>query len=392
MNLRRRAFPAWCIGVVSAVLACTCMSCSVPKPKDPSAFGAGVQCRDYPLTVGLPREERDVLRRASGRDLIIARYDGCRMRVLPGCSAKGDYHYTAMPVTEDHSTIGSRSLTTTTVGQFSTDEPYVYSAYLDGDCRGATHFVSVITIGAYEVVPAAPGVETEGDKALCLLARLDGGEAPARCDAPIRVELKALTTGIPKDAPGALAHDGWFMRAEVGGGYVMGDGAVRSEQVGTEDEFGKFTIKGASMVGTLSLGWTPFPGAAIGASVVQVYTPAANRRWVDYPGSPAEGDHSGRGATLIGPMLHWYPWVNDGFHLGIMGGGTLLQGHVNKTSKATGGGGLSLSTGYDFWVSKEWSLGFVARFTCTWFASYPEGPQSSNRFYTPSLGFAATYH
>jgi hypothetical protein len=78
----------------------------------------------------------------------------------------------------------------------------------------------------------------------------------------------------------------------------------------------------------------------------------------DYSGSLVTSRSLGVGA--FGPFVDWFPYETKGLHFGTMLGLAVLGLGDNAGNTSSGVAG-SLWGGYDFWVSKQWSLGAEAR-------------------------------
>ena len=151
-----------------------------------------------PMIVEWPAMNRSDLDSASRRGIVVVSYAGCVMKVLSNCTAEGSYELTPSTPVSDTLVIDDESklyaelplgvaslkgelaqgkkleLGYVAVGQrVATKAP----ATLSGDCRGATHWVKTMTVGAYALdVLAATRVAGEAG-AMGVQA---GGESSAK--------------------------------------------------------------------------------------------------------------------------------------------------------------------------------------------------------------------
>ena len=228
-----------------AALAGVCVSCASngplvvgPDPKPPATCKASGG-QEQLLLVDWSGEDRGELEAAAKRGTVVVQYANCEMQVLPRCRAYGSYHYT--PLNPKHSSLaindeeslyaslplgaaklagklrssGSLSVSMMMIGKFDSDVGSVRRGELAGDCDQATHVVTAITVGAFELSSAsASGGETEislfdaglrggktrsrqilnrdGDPNACEQSESTSGSPPSRCSAVMRVALKAL--------------------------------------------------------------------------------------------------------------------------------------------------------------------------------------------------------
>lgn len=129
-----------------------------------------------PLVVEWAATAKTALEAAAQRGIVVVSYAGCTMKVLDGCSAGGSYGFKQLTPNKDSIDIDSESklyaelplgvaslkgelqrgsrltLSYVSVGQQAADgEPMG----LRGSCEGATHYVRVLTVGAYSLTAMA---------------------------------------------------------------------------------------------------------------------------------------------------------------------------------------------------------------------------------------------
>jgi hypothetical protein len=203
-----------------------------------------------PLIVEWPSTDRGELEtRARGHGVVVVRYQGCEMQVLDRCAAPAKYVYAPMTRKKDRVQMrdadslyanvplgaagleaeleksGELDVDMTLVGRWEAERASVRADELQGECDGATHVVSALTIGAFtftagadatvgagaNVMGAGGGAKSastrrtlnaDGDEAACEKATLDDKAPPSECGALIRVEVVRLAEA---QAPSAAA-------------------------------------------------------------------------------------------------------------------------------------------------------------------------------------------
>jgi hypothetical protein len=215
---------------------------------------------EHPLIVEWPSADRATLEAKAQSGLVAVRYIGCEMEVLHRCRLPGKYAYTAITPKHDSVTIkdadelyanmpvgaaklegklektGQLQVSMTIVGRFEADHTSFTPAELDGDdCDRATHVVSGMTTGAFELSAGASAtvggqagalgvgaggksssshetLERDGREEKCEGGSSHAGEPPDGCGAVLRLDL------VPLQAP---KHEKKVAAAEAD---VDGDG------------------------------------------------------------------------------------------------------------------------------------------------------------------------
>jgi hypothetical protein len=178
-------------------------------------------------------------------------------------------------------------------------------------------------------------------------------------------------------------HEGFQFRGTVGLGYL------------SDAESSEATLHGGAGNLELYLGGMPVRGLAIGGFVSGA---SAVDPTVTVNGLSASASVNDTTLTLVtvGPYIDFYPNPRKGFHvLGTLGFARLTasfdDGNISERDSASGftlGGGI----GYDWWVSRDWNIGILGRFT---FASISrtEGPVSiSESTVLPAVLFSVSYN
>ena len=112
----------------------------------------------------------------------------------------------------------------------------------------------------------------------------------------------------------------------------------------------------------LWFGGTPVAGLAIGGALhfQQTVSPS-----ISVNGTKVGNSSLSLNSLLIGPFADWFPDPHGGFHLGGTVGLarlSLSDKDDDTTAQSPVGFGGAFVIGYDWWVSKEWSLGITGRF------------------------------
>ncbi len=236
-----------------ALVLSGCPSGAVAKAvaSPPPTLSAAGKCQPgkvqlEPLVVEWPSTDRTKLEAVSKKQLVAVRYQGCDLAVLPACTVKGKYAYTAVTRKQDHVAMrdadelyanvplgaakleaklqkaGQLTVDMTIVGRLEADRPPPYGKdELSGDCEGATHVVTAMVTGAFSFFTGAgANVEAggtvsgvgaggksatsneqlakDGDPAACLKSTGKDAAPPEGCGAFIRIEVVAL--GASKSA------------------------------------------------------------------------------------------------------------------------------------------------------------------------------------------------
>jgi hypothetical protein len=214
-----------------------------PTYDPPGQAKCGVRkSADHPLIVEWPSADRATLEAKAQSGLVAVRYVGCEMEVLHRCKLPGKYSYTSITPKHDAVTIkdsddlyanmpvgaaklegkleksGQLNVSMTIVGRFEADHTTFTPQQLDGDdCDRATHVVSGMTTGAFELSAGASASIGGGVSALGMGAggksssshetlERDGreekcegssrsSEPPDGCGAVLRLDL------VPLEAP-----------------------------------------------------------------------------------------------------------------------------------------------------------------------------------------------
>ncbi|HEY8089824.1 MAG TPA: hypothetical protein VIF09_18315 [Polyangiaceae bacterium] len=197
---------------------------------------------EHPLIVEWPSADRATLEAKAQAGLVAVHYVGCEMEVLHRCKLPGKYAYTSITPKHDAVTIkdaddlyanmpvgaaklegkleksGQLNVSMTIVGRFEADRGSFTAQDLDGeDCERATHVVSGMTTGAFELSAGASAtvgaeakafgvgaggqsssthetLERDGHEDKCEAGGGHAGSPPDGCGAVLRLDLMPLST------------------------------------------------------------------------------------------------------------------------------------------------------------------------------------------------------
>ncbi len=192
----------------------------------------------------------------------------------------------------------------------------------------------------------------------------------------------------PQDGdPGERAHDGFFARSEPGLAFFWANVS------GSSAPQRRTGIRGLGQSGALSLGGTPMPGLVVGGTV---WTARIDPVFVEGGKTVSPDDDSVKVTQLrVGPFIDWYPQPKRGFHTTVAAALVVqLESDVKgePVEPEAYGASLALGSGYEWFVAKEFSLGFSGRFAFGAVARTAAGRSESTLFIVPELAITATYH
>lgn len=193
-----------------------------------------------PLVVEWSGADRGALEVRLQRGVVPVRYEGCTLKVLPDCSAPGEYGF--HPFTRKHDTIrlrtaddlysempigatrlevklersGDLQIDMILVGEYRAAGRSVTIDDLTGTCDGATHIMTAAQVGAFsfhagaDETAEATGarsltgrelLNSDGTPSACEASSLTASAPPAECGALLRLELAPLLTARPAPPP-----------------------------------------------------------------------------------------------------------------------------------------------------------------------------------------------
>lgn len=207
-----------------------------------------------PLIVEWPAADRAALEAQARRGQLVVHREGCALEVLRRCKAppKQSYAYLALTPKQERATIknalelyaslpvhaakleaklaehGELRAEMTIVGEYAVPGAAPAVDQLDGECEGATHVVTALTVGAFSFLAGAAAdkaasvavmgfgggvsktdatesLSRDGEVESCAESKRGDAAPPERCGALLRVELAPLLAageGIPDCKPG----------------------------------------------------------------------------------------------------------------------------------------------------------------------------------------------
>ena len=188
----------------------------------------------------------------------------------------------------------------------------------------------------------------------------------------------------PRQARGVHLHDGFYLRMGLGLAYSAA--LVSSDSKSVPD----YNFAGGGAAFDLWLGGTPTPGLALGAALSAVGVNSSSRH---ASGQSISGSVAGS-TGLLGFFVDVFPDPERGFHFGGALGVASGQAEIKGSGKTYQGGGVGLAawTGYDFWVSSQWSLGGALRFMGSVTRQDTDAVKYESSIGGVSLSFTALYH
>lgn len=168
--------------------------------------------------------------------------------------------------------------------------------------------------------------------------------------------IAAPPAGAPSVEPaaGARVHDGMYVRLGLGYGWVH-DGADASG--------GKVVASGTGVPIELSVGYTAWPGLAVGLGIWLSPITKVN---LDLPAGALAKYPDERGELYrLGAFADYHPDPTQGLHFQLraaMSGFGTMDNPTDKILLNTKGAALGAGAGYDIWFADQWSLGLGGEF------------------------------
>ncbi|MCL2822442.1 MAG: hypothetical protein FWD57_00450 [Polyangiaceae bacterium] len=181
------------------------------------------------------------------------------------------------------------------------------------------------------------------------------------------------------------AHDGFFLRLELGAVYMH-----TTETVSLGSQSASRTIYGGGANLGIMIGGTPADGVVIGGTINESVALSPK---VKMEGNSYDTDDDAKmNMLLVGPFVQFYPDDEEGFHFGASIGWSELSLSDSSDSRSISGFGLAGWLGHDWWVDDEWSLGISGRIAYSALSTTESGVKNSFGVITPSILFTATFH
>ena len=187
-----------------------------------------------PFIFDWPSDRRGDLEVALKQKVVVLNVTCSSVRILPDCTADGEYRFVGMSPRESHISLrsadevaanlplaaaqftgasgvdfahgSSLDITYDVVGRRTTARATLQRSDLKGECAGATHFVRGATVGAFAIASGGTGphaqISKDGAPEGCRGATADAAKEIAGCGAPVRIQLKAIREpGVVVAAP-----------------------------------------------------------------------------------------------------------------------------------------------------------------------------------------------
>ncbi|HEY8076048.1 MAG TPA: hypothetical protein VIF62_18100 [Labilithrix sp.] len=207
------------------------------------------ESEDERLVVDWSALDRSKLEAAARRGVVPVRVEGCRARIVDGCTVKRDYTFAPtarqreVMLFSDRDELDARlpvlalrfgasvarastlDVAMTVIGRYESGAAPVKISDLEGECEGATHVVASLSVGAFAIGTASAiavdartdiaraahahertRVDAAGVEAACASHHEDTAP-PDDCSVPLRVELRALRASAPPPPPPPMAPD-----------------------------------------------------------------------------------------------------------------------------------------------------------------------------------------
>ncbi len=194
------------------------------------------------------------------------------------------------------------------------------------------------------------------------------------------------TSAQPHEASSAYRHRGFFLRPDIGFGYLT----ASASDLGTD-----YTISGAA----------GYLGFAIGGSVADgvilaghLWGMSATSPTITANGQGGSVSDTYLGFAAIGPEFDYY-LMPANFFLGatlalsrvtLQTGGRLTSGGTNYSTQVGVAG--QLAVGKEWWVSDSWGLGLKGEVTITANKDHSSSNSPTWLGFAFAIGFSATYN
>jgi hypothetical protein len=204
---------------------------------------------------------------------------------------------------------------------------------------------------------------------------------------PRAVETKGSECECPAAGPGERLHDGFFARSDTGVAFfsaiVSGSGASPHRTF----------VRGFGQSASIWVGGTPERGLVVGGAA---WTARIDPQFIEDGKTVVPEDDSVKVTLLrLGPFLDWYPEPGRGFHTQVAAAFTAqIESDVkgNAIKPAALGAALSVGTGYEWFISSEFSLGLLGRVALGRVVREPSEGKQHMLWFIPELALSATYH
>jgi hypothetical protein len=423
------------LAVAIGTIAFGTSACGQPPSLAPAApKSAFAKCSEdhppaRPLIVEWPSADRATLEARMSRGLVVVHYKGCGIEVLARCNAPSAYAYTPTTPKLDRITMrnahelyanvplgaaslegklaqaGQLNVQMTIVGRYESERNFVRADQLSGDCSRATHVITGLTTGAFELSAGSSGeagggahlgsagagghmsesqetLNRDGDPNACASSKPGDKNPPAGCGALLRIEVAAIGDSAAPTCPEGSTYNGVeCVRSQV---------LTVAECPPATHWDGRACIANAAPPPVFP---TPTPTPVVAApapapapAVVTAAAPAATPMPMPLPAptpapaatpapppppppSPATrfafvegGVQDGRSGLVWErrDAPHPLPWDDASAHCRRGGNRLPTQAELSEVISAdASSGALALDHGAHYWSSSQWSVGSI---------------------------------
>jgi hypothetical protein len=181
--------------------------------------------------------------------------------------------------------------------------------------------------------------------------------------------LCSIATAFAQSSSAPRTHDGFYLRMSLGAQFAGLNRSVEvelDEDADSEVEVAGYEsdseLVGVGGIGELSIGGSPTPGLVLAGSwfMGNIANDVVERD----DGTELELDDILQ-FSMLGFTIDYYVDEQGGFHFGGTFGGAVAGAPLPDEALfdfiGGWGGAIALSTGYDWWVAQQWSLGLLLR-------------------------------
>lgn len=194
----------------------------------------------------------------------------------------------------------------------------------------------------------------------------------------------------PAPPEDAYKHDGWFFNYDIRYGYLWNQVDAQS---GPRDE-GATTIRGPVLEVGISLGGTPARGLVLGGAFRVRRTTDLRYEQGGHTWEPSDNS-VGLGVATLGAFARWYPMPRRGWFVSGEAALAVLSetdelGNVIEPNPS--GPMLSMAAGYEWWSSRQWSVGPAVTLDAAWLSVDERGVREDHELITAAISIQFTHH
>jgi hypothetical protein len=371
-----------------------------------------------PLIVEWPSADRATLEARMHRGLVVVHYKGCGIEVLARCNAPSAYAYTPTTPKLDRITMrnahelyanvplgaaslegklaqaGELNVLMTIVGRYESERNSVRADQLSGDCSRATHVITGLTTGAFELSAGASGeagggahfgsagagghmsqsqetLNRDGDPSSCTSSKPGDTNPPTGCGALLRIEVAAIGDSAAPTCPDGSTYNGVeCVRSQV---------VTVAECPPATHWDGRACIANAAPPPPIAPAPAPAPAVTVAVAApapvpAPIPAPTPAPAATPAPPPPPPAPPASRFAFVEGGVqdgrsgLVWerrdaprpLPWDDANAHCSRGGNRLPTQAELSEVISAdASSGALALDRGAHYWSSSQWSAGSI---------------------------------